>query len=101
MVVMACVLAFGVGWLMGRHHRPCHAKAVSIFVASQFLCFVPVFLIVLGKTLHDWPVANWRYDNPYFLAIGAAGNVLGMLSTLAGGLLGGRSDSSLHEVRTL
>ena len=98
--IICGVFAFFVGWIVGRLNRPNHAKAVLIFVASLFLCFVPAFIIVLGKTLHDWSAPNWRYDNPYFLAFGVACNILAMLSILAGGLLSGPRDALGREVFT-
>jgi hypothetical protein len=39
--LLTCMLAFGIGWLLGRLHRPYQAKIVLIFVVSWFIFLVP------------------------------------------------------------
>ena len=86
MVVLSCIGGLCLGWVIARLHRPQQRTAILTFVASWFVSLLPVFLFVLGKTLHDWSLPNWRYDNPFFLVFGVAGNILAMLSTMLGGL---------------
>lgn len=79
LLLICCILAFGVGWLLGRLNRPRQAKAVLIFVASWMICLLPVLTLEGTKM-------QWRYDNGIFFIFATAANLLAMLSALAGGL---------------
>jgi hypothetical protein len=86
-VAVCCVLAICIGWLVGRLNRPHNVQAVLLFVASWFSATVFTLPIFLRQIIHDWSSTKWRYDNPYFLALGLVGNMACMLCTLAGGVL--------------
>jgi hypothetical protein len=87
--LISFIFAFLVGWLVGRLNRPNHRKAVMIFVASLFVCFLIASNIALVKVLQDWSSTSWRYDNPYFFVFGLVGGLLGMCTILAGGFFSG------------
>jgi hypothetical protein len=74
---ICCIFAFCIGWLVGRLNRPNQRKAVVIFVASLFVCFLITSPIALVKVLHNWSSSSWRYDNPYFFVFGLVGGLLG------------------------
>jgi hypothetical protein len=96
---ICCALAIGLGWSIGRLNKPHNAQAVLLFVASWLVATILTLPLFLSQIAHDWSSAKWRYDNPYFLAWGLAGNFACMLCTLAGSVLSNSHTSQPPQER--
>ncbi len=81
LVPLSCLGGFGIGWLVGRLHRPHQRVTVLAFVGSWFLSLVLTFPAIIN------------YAGIYFVAVGLAGNILAMISTLLGGALSSPASS--------
>ena len=72
-VVLSCILAFGIGLVLGGTYRRAH---ILMFVTSWFVIGTWFFT---SNTLRQPVPALFLFE-----ALGLIGNVLAMLSTLAG-----------------